>query len=226
MENKMWLIWKQPKSRRRYKIGTLSYLDNSYKFCYVNPELDEAQKDGFKYFPGFDDINNVYESDELFANIATRLPNVSRSDYLEILNLYNLDKTSSKFDILRATRGRLLTDNYEFVPVFNPNKVEFDVAGTRHCFNTKENYELIKENDKLLLELEPDNQYDKNAIKVILCKNNKKYKLGYVPRYYASELTSILKNNVKYSALVKGLNFNSEISSEDITVFVKIIINN
>ena len=122
MKNEMWLIWKEPKSRRRYKIGVLNY-DGKYTFKYVNPELSDAAFVGFQYFPGFEDINKTYESQELFANIETRLPNPARADYLSILNSHNLEKDSNKFDILKATKGRLVTDNYEFVPAFDSNKV-------------------------------------------------------------------------------------------------------
>ena len=221
----MWLIWKHPESRRRYKIGILNFEDNIYTFKYVDPELNDATAVGFKYFPGFEDINKTYSSSELFANIDTRLPNTTRADYLEILNLYNLEKKSSKFDILRATKGRLLTDNYEFVPAFDLNKVEFDVAGTRHCPDVKKCQKLIEVNDKLTLELDKDNESDPNAIKVIFTKNGIKYHLGYVPRYYSSYLTELLEKNIEYSAMIQSLNFESEINDEDITAFVKLIFN-
>ena len=80
MTKELWLIWKEPTSRRRYKIGILSY-DDKYTFKYVNPELNDALAVGFKYFPGFEDINKIYISDDLFANIETRLPNPARPDY-------------------------------------------------------------------------------------------------------------------------------------------------
>lgn len=225
MKKEMWLIWKHPETRRRYKIGNLNYNDEIYTFKYVNPELDDALNAGFKYFPGFEDIDKVYTSDVLFANIETRLPNVGRKDYLEILNSYNLEQDSTKLEILKATKGRLLTDNYEFVPAFDTSKVEFDVAGTRHCTDVNECKEKINVNDKLLLELENDNKYDKYAIKVILKKEGKEYHLGYVPRYYSKELTELLKNDIEYSAMIKSLNFESEINDEDITAFVKLIFN-
>ena len=224
MNKEMWLIWKQPKTRRRYKIGTLKY-DNKYVFKYTNPELDEAIKVGFEYFPGFDCIDKVYESENLFANIATRLPNSKRPDYLEILNAYNLDKDSTEFEILKATKGRLITDNYEFVPSFDTNKIEFDIAGTRHCKDVKKCMNIININDKLLLELDCQNAYDVNAIKIILQKSGKKYHLGYVPRYYTKYLADLLKSNVEYSAMIQGLNFESKFSDEDINVFVKLIFN-
>lgn len=226
MKNEMWLIWKQPETRRRYKVGFLDYIDSKYIFKYVDPELNDAINAGFIYFPGFENTHKEYISEELFANIETRLPNPTRPDYLELLNTYGLERESNKLEILKVTKGRLITDSYEFVPAFDTSKVEFDVAGTGHCPDTKKISSMIGINDKLELELEPDNNYDKYAIKVIFNKNGKKYHIGYVPRYYSKELTKLLKNNTKYSAMIQSLNFESEISDEDITVFVKLIFNN
>ena len=223
MTNEMWLIWKEPETRQRYTVGKLLLENNKYKIQYVNPELNDAIKVGFDYFPGFPNINASYESDELFPNIETRLPNKSRPDYLDILNSYGLDKDSTKLDILKATKGRLITDNYEFVPVFNKNKVEFDVAGTRHCTDVQKCKNLIKVNDKLELEMEPNNKYDQNAIKVIFTNKGIRYHLGYVPRYYTKELTKLLKEDYEYSALIESLNFESELNDEDITAYVKLI---
>lgn len=226
MKNEMWLIWKHPESRRRYKIGILNYENNIYTFKYVNPELNDAVLVGFKFFPGFENINETYTSYELFANIETRLLNINRPDYLEILNHYGLEKNSTKLEILKATKGRLITDNYEFVPCFDSNKLEFDVAGTRHSLDIDKIVNTIHINDKLELELEPNNQYDKYAIKVIISKQNKRYHLGYVPRYYSLELTNLLKKNIKYSALIESINFDSEITDEAISASVRLIFDN
>lgn len=223
MKKEMWLIWKHHDSRRRYKIGQLIFNENGYIFKYINPELDDAIKVGFNCFPGFEDINKEYNNNDLFVNIATRLPNPARPDYLEILNTYNLEKDSSKIDILKATKGRLVTDNYEFVPAFDEKKIEFDVAGTKHCPDVKKCLNIISVNDKLQLELEPENQYDKNAIKIILNKNGNRYHLGYVPRYYSKQLTELLNQKIEYSAMIQSLNFESDFYDEDIVVFVKLI---
>lgn len=85
--------------------------------------------------------------------------------------------------------------------------------------------DLIAINDKLLLELEPENKFDTNAIKVILHKNGRNYHLGYVPRYYTTELAKLLKEKVEYSAMIQSLNFESKINDEAITAFVKLIFN-
>lgn len=227
MENKLWLIWKEPKSRRRYVIGELTYSKNMYVFKYIDPELNDARSNGFDFFPGFDDVRAEYKSNnELFPNIDTRLPNVARPEYLDILNLYDLTPNSSKMEILEKTKGRLLTDNFEFVPVFDKNKIEFEIAGTKYARKIKDYDKLLKINDNLILEREKENEYDKFAVKVI-CKNNgKTYHLGYVPRYYSEQLSKQLDKNVKYSAKIKYLNFESELNDEDVTAEVKLIFNN
>ena len=160
----------EPVTRQRYTVGVLEECEHSYKFSYINPELDDALKAGFSYFPGFSNLNEVYESDSLFVNIATRLPNKKRPDYLEILNSYDLDVISDEFDILIATKGRLITDNYEFVPVFNFRKIEFEIAGMNHSKDVQKCKDLLKENVSLILKKEPENPYDKYAIQVILKK--------------------------------------------------------
>lgn len=223
MKKELWLIWKSPKTRRGYKIGVLSYDQKYYSFQYVDPELNEAGNDGFRFFPGFDDVKKIYTSERLFTNIKTRLPNSKRRDYLEILNSYNLTRNATELEILEATRGRLITDNYEFVPSFHKDKIEFDVVGTRHCSDIKLCRNLIHMNDRLLFEIGDKNPYDEHAIKVIFHKDGKNYHFGYVPRYYAKELTELLKSNVKYSALVTSLNFESQFNDEYITVTVKLI---
>ena len=223
MNNELWLIWKEPLSHSRFKIGILIKLNDGYEFSYVDPELGEARKVGFNFFPGFNDLSKTYKNNELFINIASRLPNKGRIDYLEILNSYNLDKESSDFDILKATRGRTLTDNYEFVPAFDLNKIEFDVAGTRHCKDINKCKDFLKINRVLYLEPEPNNKNDENAVKVVLKENGKLYHLGYVPRYYSKELLNELNKGAKYSAMIQNLKFNSPFSDENIVVNVKLI---
>ena len=53
----------------------------------------------------------------------------------------------------------------------------------------------------------------------------KKYYIGYVPRYYSKQLLGTLKSGTDYSAMIKSLNFESELSDEYITTNVKIIFN-
>jgi len=225
MKEELWLIWKDSVSRRRYKVGILVKESLKYRFTYVNPELNDAKLVGFNYFPGFEDTQKTYESDTLFTNIATRLPNVTRPDYLEILNCYNLEKGSDEFEVLKATKGRTITDNYEFVVAFDPKKVEFDVAGTSHSEDIEKCKEYLKVNDKLYLEHEKENLKDPNAIKVVFRENGQSYHLGYVPRYYSKELLNELSKGTQYSAMIQSLNLESQLNDENITANVKLILN-
>ena len=227
MLNKLWMIWKEPISRRRFIIGELSMEDDRYFFKYTNPELEDAKKRGFNYFPGFNNLNETYTSNILFKNIETRLPNPNRPDYLEILNLYDLKTESTKMEILKATKGRLLTDNFEFVQPFDRNnKIEFDIAGTRHHLVEESVRKALKVNDNLLLEREPNNIEDENAIKVLYEFENKMVLLGYVPRYYSKYLSELLQKGINYSAKIESLKLESEISDEDVTASVKLIFEN
>ena len=217
----MWLIWRSPKTRRRFNVGTLLF-DEKYEFFYTNHELKEAIENGFEYFPGFEDLTKTYESYSLFVNIETRLPNKKRPDYEDILSLYGLNKNSTSMEILNKTKGRLLTDNYEFVPSFDPHYIEFELAGTSHCDDVLKYKDKLTVTRKLKLELDPNNPFDSYSIKAIVSDENRDYHLGYVPRYYSKQLTQILQKQKKYEAIIQSLNFESSLSDENITVQVKI----
>lgn len=215
MKKELWLIWKNPYMRRRYIIGTLTKHENNYSFKY---NLEEKIPD-FDYFPGFADINKTYNNTELFTNILNRLPNPSRPDYEKILNNYGLNRNSSHMEILEKTRGRLLTDTFEFVIPFCKENIMFEVAGIQYCDEFRKCKSTMNVGDKILLELEMTNKYDENAIIV----KYEKYKIGYVPRYYSSELAKLLKENFKYDAYITHLNIESKINDEIISVKVDLL---
>ena len=217
MKKTLWMIWKNPITRDRYRVGTLTIHDNNYDFRY-NTNENDFKNIGFDFFPGFNDINKIYNSQTLFENILNRLPNKNRPDYLKIIEDYGLSESSTDIEILEKTRGRLLTDNFEFVPSFNYDKIEFEVAGTRYSTELKKCKDSIKIGAELLLETEENNKYDKCAVVVKFSV----YKLGYVPRYYSQYLYKLLKEKTPYSAHVINLNFDSKIYDEAITVNVKI----
>ena len=159
----------------------------------------------------------------MFINIATRLPNENRPDYLQLLNMYDLNIKSYKMEMLEKTKGRLLTDNFEFVPEFNINKIEFDVAGTSHIEDIEKCKKILNVNDNIILEKEEDNKFDKYAIKIIFENNKRRYHIGYVPRYYSKDLSKLLEKNIEYSAKIESLRLNTSFRDEDILVSIKII---
>lgn len=218
---KLLLIWKDPNSRTRYTIGELIKNDKEYLFHYVNPELDKALDKNFTTYPGFSNYEEEYKSEILFPNISGRLPNKKRDDYIEILNYYDLENNSEDFEILKHTKGGLITDNFEFVPEFDKNKIEFEVAGTRYSKDLIKNKNKIKNDSILKLEIEDYN--DELAVKILTNIDNKFIELGYVPRYYAKDVANLLKDNVNYSAMIKKIRFDSQNPDENITASVKLL---
>ena len=70
---KLWLIWKDSKERKRYKVGVLEKGSDCYTFKYVDPKLNIAKEAGFDYYPGFEDTNKIYKNKELFFNIEKKI---------------------------------------------------------------------------------------------------------------------------------------------------------
>lgn len=61
----------------------------------------------------------------------------------------------------------------------------------------------LKVNNEIILEMEPTNQFDSNAVKLIDSKNGMMF--GYVPKVYSSKVSESLRNGEKYKARVQSL---------------------
>lgn len=112
-------VWQDEISRLYYHIGTLSHFDNHYEFVYTSTlagqrKLGDAIERGYMIHPAFPETDKVYRSKTLFPAFNRRIPSSDRSDFHAILADLVLNESSSKMDILRATRGRLASDTYLF----------------------------------------------------------------------------------------------------------------
>lgn len=193
----LYLIWKNPQNRSRYKVGTLKK-NSRYEFKYSD-NIQECIEHGFDLLVSFPDIKKNYISNKLFPEFLSRIPGPTRVDINEILQKYNLE-TYDAFELIKRSGAKTSLDTLEFIdPILNlkDNNIirEFYIAGTRH-YCTKEIEEKIKIGDTVVLEPEPNNEYDTNAIKMLI--NN--IFVGYVPNYYSQIITQHLydKKNNKY----------------------------
>jgi len=91
-------------------IGELAKNNTEYIFKYTPEETDEPE--GFIKVPTFKDIDRVYKSKDLFLFFANRVYDKSRPDLPQILERYGLSEYN-EWELLKATRGRLMTDAYE-----------------------------------------------------------------------------------------------------------------
>jgi len=110
------LIWRAPKSRRRYPVGELSQV-GQFEFRYNN-EVQEAIEDGFELLIAFPEVDKVYISNKLFPVFASRLPDPKRKGIDVILARYGLTNYDS-YMLLKKSGARLPIDNLEFI---NPKR--------------------------------------------------------------------------------------------------------
>lgn len=229
MENKkqdfLYIVWKNPASRRNYIVGQLSF-SNVYHFCYSN-EYQDALKSGWKGLEAFPNYKIDYESKELFPIFASRLPDPKRRDIKEILEKYEMTEYNP-YELLKRNGGRLPIDNYEFIcPIYKNEKtqkiqLEFFVMGVRHLVgcdgkNCTKLLDLTADT-QLYLNPEPQNKYDRYAIQIV---TKDKKLLGYVPRYYSEQIFNILISGTSY--FCKVIEVNGEgVCAECIKVRLKI----
>ena len=191
----IYLIWKDYKTRQRYIVGELSK-NGKYEFKYRINSRDRVMEKGFEPLIAFPDINEVYESYEIFPAFSSRLPDKRRKDIKEILSKYKLEKYDA-FELLKKSGGKLPTDSLEFIdPIFLDEKNierEFYIAGVRHydyCNGEEKNSNIqIDINDELVLERDFCNNFDEYAIKL---KNKKRHILGLVPIFFSKEISKAI----------------------------------
>lgn len=218
------MVWKDPDTRQRFVVGELQERDGIFTFQYVNPELDEAIKHGFKNYPSFPDLKATYSQEGLFRSVAGRLPQPKRPDYATILDRYGLDSSSSEMEILEATRGRIPTDTFEFVRkiIFKPGDqftIDFELAGARH-------YDLEKAAKNLDigvgLNLLRDNKniFDQFAVRVETKEN---LTIGYVPKYFSKPISEMLDSHIgSYEAKIIGIDLQNESPDEWVKIRVAV----
>lgn len=205
----LYLIWKDPYSRRNYIVGQLSK-NGQYEFSY-GFEVEDAIKKGFKLLISFDNIDEIYKSDTLFPTFSSRLPDRKRRGIERILEKYGLQEFD-EYRLLKRSGARLPIDTLEFIdPILEEHngtvKRIFYIAGVRHyagCDGIScEKSVGLNEGDKLKFILEPTNKFDSKAVKVVDKDNNH---IGYLPRYYSESVTDYIKNGASYECSVISVN--------------------
>lgn len=205
----VYLIWKDPKSRKQFVIAKLSK-NGKYEFEYAY-DIEKAVDAGFVPLIAFNNINEKYTSDRLFTSFSSRIPDRRRKDIRKILDKYGIDEYD-EYKLLKLSGGRLPIDDLEFIdPIIdngeNPIERIFNVAGQRYylgCDGESCNRSLdVSLNEELLLQLEPSNIKDKYAIKICNKANNL---IGYIPRYYSKELCELINSGWKYRLTVSEVN--------------------
>ena len=219
----LYLIWKDPKTRRNFTVGKLTR-DKKYYFEYCE-ENEAARENGWRELEAFPE-NKVYESQTLFPVFSSRLPDPKRRDIEKILQKYKLD-IYDEYELLKKSGARLPIDTYELIdPIFPEQEFierEFFIMGIRHVCpcdgNECDLLPLVSIGDEVKLQHELDNPNDSKAILVTTSSGEK---LGYIPRYYNQSIFEKLSQNISYICTVTEKNSKSDNCSECVKVRLQI----
>lgn len=211
------LVWQNSETRSRYTVGELSK-NGLFEFRYIS-DYQEAQKAGFSLLLPFANADKTYQSDFLFPIFSSRLPDEKRKDIKSILAQYDLEEYDDGFELLKRSGGRLPIDNLEFIDpiLINGDEEEisktFYLAGSSYYLACKGencsevNYQLNKDN-KLSIEYDEGNKYDKNAIKVLGSNNTL---IGYIPRCYNMTIKELIENRgYEYSLILESISMDNK----------------
>ncbi len=130
------LSWRKERGSRRKVVGVLKRTATTgITFRYLKKGALEAKEEGFKEYPGFPlDFNKIYQENDLDI-FSLRLIPFDRKDNLKLIEFWEAQGVTDKFDLLALTQGMLPTDNFEFLGNFNPQKnfrFVTDLAGLSH----------------------------------------------------------------------------------------------
>lgn len=181
---KIYLSWRPGKGDGRYLVGVFSRENSSGDdiiFKYQTEEVAKANEKGFYNYPEFPDFNKEYRTNIKTA-LSLRLMPKTRADRYDYLSFWNANiEGLDWFDELGFTQGELATDTFEFLAEY-PKKhngigINFvsNVAALSHL---KLQPDCVTVGDRLRFELESNNKFDTNAVRLL--KGNSL--IGYVKR--------------------------------------------
>ena len=209
----IYLAWRKGAGFPRIIIGVMKRNAAGVTFSYIKEGLEKAKKDGFITYTDFPDENKVY-TDGVLDIFGLRLNKSEREDIQKYYDYWEIDPKmrDDKYYLLAHTQGLLPTDNFEFLADYNPVK---DLSFTTElCGLTKLQLsrDTLREGDILTWAKEPDNCYDKFAVKV--------YKgdtfVGYIKKIHSRIFYKKCRSKLKI--IVKSLNRNGHLNRAFIKV--------
>ncbi|MGA2059132.1 MAG: HIRAN domain-containing protein [Thermoguttaceae bacterium] len=199
MKNILFVAWRSRDQNNEAwgPVGMLVHDVGVYRFCYT---YGAEKLLGFQPFPGMDDLNKVYESEELFPLFSNRLLPRTRPEYEAFLRWGGFESGSQPdpITVLGITGGIRQTDSIEVFPC----AIREEFCGYFNKFFLHgvswmppaaiERVNRLISGEKLSLMPDPCNHFDHNA--VALRTDTERTLIGYVPRYLARDILHLLNN--------------------------------
>ena len=184
---RLMVAWQHPLTRAYDLVGRLDLPTapgQPYRFAYFHRA---GSVPGFRPFLELPDLEQSYESLELFPLFDNRMTPRSRSDYPAVAASVGLGGDADPFEVLTRTGGRRATDTIEVLaePTVDAATgrlgVEFLVHGVSHQ-RAEEALASLQPGDRLRLLWDVQNPFDDLALTVA---DHRTWNLGWVPRYLA-----------------------------------------
>ena len=172
-------------------IGRLEFDRGTYRFVYTKGARTAI---GFTPFSGMEDLEEIYESNELFPVFANRLLPKSRPEYEAYLQWSGFEPANppDPIAILGVTEGIRRTDLIEVFPCPVPDEQscylnKFFMHGLRYMPEAAKARVLALRPDEPLYPMpDPWNPADRNVVALRTAEGDR-LTLGYVPRYLAHD---------------------------------------
>lgn len=195
--NSLFVAWRPatPEQTGWTPVGRLEYDGQLYRFCYTRG----ARGSGFRPFSQMERIEQVYESETLFPLFVNRLLSQSRPEYEAYLRWsgFDPDTTPDPIVVLGVTEGIRQTDAVEVFPCPVPDAEgcflnKFFLHGIRWMSPAViERIGRLREHERLRLMADFQNAVDPHAVAVR--SDSERMMLGYVPRYLARDVWSLVQ---------------------------------
>lgn len=195
--NALFVAWRPEKASSGWRpVGRLVHDGGLYRFCYTQG----ARQADFRPFSGMDNLEQVYESEDLFPIFKNRLLPKSRPEYEAYLRWsgFDPDNPPDPIVVLGVTEGIRQTDAIEVFPCPAPDAVgcylnKFFLHGLRWVAKSAlERVASLQPGDRLRVLMDIQNQSDPNAVAVRT--ENPSEMIGYVPRYLARDVWHLVQN--------------------------------
>jgi len=195
--NALYVAWRPEKAGSGWRpVGRLVHDGGLYRFCYTRG----ARQPDFRPFSGMDDLEPVYESEDLFPIFKNRLLPKSRPEYDAYLRWsgFDPDNPPEPIVVLGVTEGIRQTDAIEVFPCPTPDADgcylnKFFLHGLRWVgLSALERVATLQPANRLRLLLDIQNQSDPNAVAVRT--ENPSEMIGYVPRYLARDVWHLVQS--------------------------------
>ena len=193
--NSLYVAWHTREPTHQWgPVGRLDFDNGIYRFQYTH---GATSLQNFQPFDGRPDLEESYESQELFPLFKNRLLPESRPEFRQYLSWsgFDPDDPPEPLVILAVTEGVKQTDAVEVFPKPKPDSrgcfVNFFFAhGVRHYMpNAGEAIRDLRSGDLLQIRPHPDNPVDANAMAIFAGE----VMIGYIPRYLAGDVKQLVK---------------------------------